>query len=304
MNTEKLKYYYSIIYLFHKEKGNSKEYYKNKNLDESRINSILQFIEKLIPPSKVSKEEIYNVADKVSQGILEENYSESYENSQPLFHAAKKILEIKKNNDEKNENKNSIELYISYNTLTVKSMKEILDKLDKIFEIISCDLVIRERNVNFPVLEIVEVHTGNSIKWKFKEGYLPSVKPNKEGDIEISVPKAYSIPLFLGWAILSIAEKGYEIKEKQYDVEMKKIELKLLEREFHNLGDTEYKLKDTTQILNSYLNENVSEVKPIVKEMIRDVLRNDEIINFKVNNLEIKGEKRSASSNVQNGNKP
>src|SRR6266581_3787664 len=86
-----------------------------------------------------------------------------------------------------------------------------------------------------PELELVEVQTGESIKFKFTERALPSISSDKENDIVIGVPKKLGIPVLMGFLLLSAAEKALDMRNKYYDGQIKQIELQLKREEIDKI---------------------------------------------------------------------
>lgn len=103
--SEKIRFYYGFIYLWHKENGlltaeimESNNMRKNAGYSE-RTKEYLNIIQNLPHPSKAELEEIYEVALLVRSGTLERNYCEKYLIDLCLGEIAWKIFELKKGID-------------------------------------------------------------------------------------------------------------------------------------------------------------------------------------------------------------
>ena len=84
---------------------------------------------------------------------------------------------------------------------------------------------------HFPEFEVVTIATGESIKFTFGEGWLPSVSSNKDDDIVIDVPKKLGIPLMVGYLLLSGAKQCLDLHNTHLDNQIKEVELQLKETE-------------------------------------------------------------------------
>jgi hypothetical protein len=90
-----------------------------------------------------------------------------------------------------------------------------------------------EDPTQFPTLEIESAHTGESIKFKFGEGWLPALSTDTTDDIVIEVPKRLGIPLVVGYLLLNGAKSALDLHNSCLDGRLKQIELQLKENELH-----------------------------------------------------------------------
>lgn len=102
IKVEKIRFYYSLIFLWHKEKGMEtvERMRKNRNDDERNrdyIEEYIGIIENLPIPSEANIEEMALIARKVRSGILEWNYGEKYILDIPLGQIARTISELIEN---------------------------------------------------------------------------------------------------------------------------------------------------------------------------------------------------------------
>jgi hypothetical protein len=124
-------------------------------------------------------------------------------------------------------------IYIAYAHLPISAMAELTDALSQL----SRQIVVMHAELarvspgEFPELEVVSVHTGESIKFTFGEGWLPSVSSNEEDDIIINVPRKLGIPLLVAYLILGAAHKAQEMYNTHLDNTLKELEIRLKQSE-------------------------------------------------------------------------
>jgi hypothetical protein len=127
----------------------------------------------------------------------------------------------------------SLDVYISYGRLRLKSLVEFSSQLSDLVESIR---VVHSEMAGIPISQLSEfeidtVHTGDSIKFKFRESWMPSISSNKESDIIVGIPKKLGIPLVIGWLLLTGAKQLMDIRNVQLDNELKSLEIKLKQSE-------------------------------------------------------------------------
>jgi hypothetical protein len=186
----------------------------------------------------------------------------------------------------------TLEIYIDYDRLKAKDLANCLINLSAIATKIAEDYFSRFNNYEgeeLPTLDIDTFNTGNSIKFRLKEGWKPKVKSNSEGDIVIEIPKALGIPIVLGYLLISIANGYQDFRNKQLDNELKKMEIQLKQTELAKAFTTDNESQQNFyRLTNAYMENKVPEIKPILYDTIKSVLRNPDIAQFKINNIEIK----------------
>lgn len=127
----------------------------------------------------------------------------------------------------------SLTVFIKYDRLTVRSLAEVIAGLASLAELavhLYCQIT-GGRPVDLPALEIESAHTGESIKFSFGEGWLPSVSSNNDDDIVIDIPKKLGIPLLVGYLLLSGARNGLNVRNAYLDGRLKQIEIQLKQTE-------------------------------------------------------------------------
>ena len=128
-------------------------------------------------------------------------------------------------------------VYITYTRLTSTSLGYLLSSWGQIADHISENYA----DINgikytiFPTLEIESVHTGDSIKFIFGEGWIPTITSDKNNDIVINIPKKIGIPLLIGYLMLSVASNTLDVYNKYLDLKLKQIELQLKKTEIRKI---------------------------------------------------------------------
>lgn len=127
----------------------------------------------------------------------------------------------------------TLPLYIQYERLTVRSLAQLYQGFAEIAEH-SILLYAKAAGVKpnrLPTLELVTARTGDSIKFTFGEGLLPTISSNEEHDIIVNVPKKLGIPLLIGFLVLSGAKLVLDVRKAYLDTQIKEIELQLKKTE-------------------------------------------------------------------------
>lgn len=191
----------------------------------------------------------------------------------------------------------NLEIYISYERLKAKDLALYLHNLSFIAEKVTEDYMLRfgENQFDpsdFPYLEVEAVHTGNSIKFTLVEGWKPTIGAvaNEEIDIVIGVPKKLGIPLGVVLLLITGACKYQDVRSQYLDNKIKEIELQLKRMELGKaLTENSNDNNENQPIqVEFYLNSKIPEAQPILADTVKNILRNPDIIKFKVNNIDIK----------------
>jgi len=175
----------------------------------------------------------------------------------------------------------SLEIYISYHHLTASSLGESIRALGLIADD-SAELYANKVSIgkeNLPTLEIDAVHTGDSIKFTFGEGWLPSISSDKENDIIINTPKKLGIPLLVGFLLLTGLKNSLTIYNEYLDTRIKKIELVLKQSEVQ-------KIRENREEWNTLVNKSIKIVNTILinHEYTKFIVYDVDIINIKNEN--------------------
>jgi hypothetical protein len=139
--------------------------------------------------------------------------------------------------DQNREEAASLDFYIQYEYLSSRDFGALLTACNSLSE--SAYRYYEERLrgawAQPPVLELFEIRTGESIKFKFIERAIPSISSDKENDIVIGVPKKLGIPVLMAFLLLGAADKGMDMRNKYYDGQIKQIELQLKREEINKI---------------------------------------------------------------------
>jgi hypothetical protein len=167
------------------------------------------------------------------------------------------------NNDNGEIDPHKLNVYLSYNRLTLKSF----GKFCSIWGSIADEYSVQYQEIAgfqsdpSPTLEISTIHTGDSVKFTLGEGWLPKISSDENNDIIINTPKKIGIPILIGYLmltacgkILDIQNKYLDNKIKQIEYELKKDELryKTLEKSYEK-GELEYRSKEG---MNTFIQNN------------------------------------------------
>lgn len=155
----------------------------------------------------------------------------------------------------------SLEILLGYDRLTARSLGDFLSSLADLAAL-SVEMYGKTFVVNtkmLPTLEIEAAHTGDSIKLKFGEGWMPSVTTDEKHDIIIDVPKKLGIPLLIGYLLLSGASQALDIRNEYLDGRIKELELILKESEVE-------KARQENKKMNRMLENRATEVFNMILE--------------------------------------
>lgn len=172
----------------------------------------------------------------------------------------------------------SLDFYIEYEYLSSRDFGEILVASNSLSETAYRYYIESFRGMwaQPPVLELSQVHTGESIKFKFVERAVPSISSDKENDIVIGIPKKLGIPVLMGFLLLTAADKAMDMRNKYYDGQIKQIELQLKQEEINKIrGSHETKVPE--------------ELDKQAQVIVTSLLRNPAFTSVNINGVPIKG---------------
>ncbi|MDR1201636.1 MAG: hypothetical protein LBL58_08420 [Tannerellaceae bacterium] len=179
--------------------------------------------------------------------------------------------------------------------MKAKDLAYLLNNFSYISDKISEDYHNRigSENTSTAFLEILSIHTGNSIKFSLTEGWIPTISSDKENDIIVNIPQKLGIPIVLGYLLISGANQYQEFRNKQLDNQIKEIELQLKKTELIKAITEEetinYKEKESIPLnIQNYLNNKVPEVKIKVLDTLKFIYKNQDWEIVIINNIEIK----------------
>jgi len=130
-----------------------------------------------------------------------------------------------------------IEFYIKYHYLDTEDIELLLGRLNKLYKDIldySYPIYYSEKYQaafrNF--LELDQINTGESIRFRFKEGWKPEFKIKKK-ELQIEIPKKLGIPALILYLLLTGAQKALDIRSTQLNNELKQLDIQLKQTELH-----------------------------------------------------------------------
>lgn len=173
-------------------------------------------------------------------------------------------------------NSDTLHVYVRYRQLKVNNLVEIMDRIDKMAQLIyrRYEEAIGDQGTGQTFfLRLEEIHTGDSVKFTFGEGWTPKIYSDKQKDIVIQVPKVIGVPLMVAGALLYAANETIAIYDKVLDTEIKTIELELKKRE---LGKHEIEPKVRT------------ELKRGAADFLDSITYNDQLLEVRLNDVVLK----------------
>jgi hypothetical protein len=187
----------------------------------------------------------------------------------------------------------ALEVYIDYDRLKTNDLAMLLSNFSFISTKIAEDYFLRYGDYQgdeLPTLDIETINTGGSIKFKLVEGWTVKITNSEEADIVVGIPKKLGVPIVIGYLFVSIANGYQDFRNKQLDIKLKELEIQLKETELSkaigiNITTNEH---NTFRLASNYVDKNVPEIKPVIMDTIKSVLRNPDYTQFRVNDIEIK----------------
>lgn len=171
-----------------------------------------------------------------------------------------------------------LEIYISYDFLTLQQQVEILSAIDEVHKIVQLTMLNSNYKWTSPPLCITTAYTGNSITLGFdtENIFLPELRSNDK-NIELMLPK-WTMGVIIVGALLSGGLDYYEqyLNIQKTHLEIEKIEI---EQKEYNLD----KLKDKNNSLHYKCMEKINKFNSVINQT------NIKIV--KINNIIIKENK-------------
>ncbi|MCG2419370.1 hypothetical protein K8089_10075 [Aequorivita sp. F47161] len=178
-----------------------------------------------------------------------------------------------------------IELYFKYDYLDTYDLKEILNRIDRLYKNFlpltypiyfseKYDLAFR----NF--LEIESINTGQSIKIKFKEGWKPEFRIKKKNLI-VGIPIKLGIPALAVYFLFIGAQNVMTIRNEYLDAELKKMEIQLKQMEIYD------KLKERKALEGNRVERHFQRQ---ANDVINFIIQNKNINYVEINGTTIKND--------------
>jgi hypothetical protein len=182
-----------------------------------------------------------------------------------------------------------LDIYLRFDQLENGDVVELLSGLERLYnDIIRLPLIYFGHKIparifhsfkNF--LEVQSIETGQSIRFRFKEGWKPSIRIKKE-ELQIDVPKNLGVPIVIIYILLTSAQKIVELRNTILDNELKKLEIKMKELEIYK------RIKDQSDLVNKA--ENFVRLQRQADKIIEFLYYSNSINHVEINGLTIKGE--------------
>jgi hypothetical protein len=173
-------------------------------------------------------------------------------------------------------NPHLLEIYISYNRLTARSLGKLISGLASLSDLsvkMYADAVKLEIP-ELPTLEVEVVKTGDSIKFTFGEGWIPSITNDESHDIIINIPRKIGIPILIGYLLLISTKMAFDVHNAYLDSKLKKIDILLKESEMRKVLE---KKKNIPMLSEESIN------------IVNIIVQNNDYKEFKVYGVDIIG---------------
>jgi len=187
--------------------------------------------------------------------------------------------------DHKNYRDDILEVYIAYDRLEAEVLAKLLKNFSAVANVIAADYFARfdiQDLGQMPTLDIETMHTGESIKFTLKEGWLPRFSSNETSDIVVDLPKALGIPFVIGYLALQLLNSYQDTRIKQLDIIQKQLDIRLKQTQ------VAAGILNNNQTVNFYMDNQVPEVKPLLLDTLKSVLLNPDLKQVTINDIEIK----------------
>lgn len=188
----------------------------------------------------------------------------------------------------------TLEIYIDYDRLKAKDLAIYLQNLSDVATKIVEDFFSRFNNYegeDLPTLDVEAIKTGNSIKLRLIEGWKPRVRSGGQDNehIFVEIPKKLGVPIVIGHLLIVTAMGYLGIKNLMLDNQIKEIEKQLKQTELAKaMAIGQQEKQDIQKLTANYIESKIPEVKPILLDTMKKIQGNPDIVQFKVNNIEIK----------------
>src|SRR5690606_15717877 len=134
-----------------------------------------------------------------------------------------------------------LDIYLKFDQLDNGDVVELLGGLDRLYnDIIGQPFNYYYRRPFFPeffysfknILEVQSIETGQSIRFRFKEGWKPNIRIKKK-ELQIDVPRKLGIPLVVVYLLLTSVQKMAELRNEMLDNELKQLEIQMKKIEIY-----------------------------------------------------------------------
>jgi hypothetical protein len=183
-----------------------------------------------------------------------------------------------------------LDIYLKFDQLDNGDVVELLGGLDRLYnDIIGQPFNYYYRRPFFPeffysfknILEVQSIETGQSIRFRFKEGWKPNIRIKKK-ELQIDVPRKLGIPLVVVYLLLTSVQKIAELRNEMLDNELKQLEIQMKKIEIYR------KIEDQRNSNNK--DEDFVRLQRQADKTIEFLYYNNSINHVEINGLTIKSE--------------
>ena len=171
-----------------------------------------------------------------------------------------------------------LDIYFKYKYLDAFELAETVSNLNKLYS--------KVLNISTPVytfndhpirnfMEVSSIHTGDSIRFSFKEGWRPEFSTN-EKEIEIRLPKKIAVTGLVLYFLLNAFRYTIDTNNSVLDNQLKKLDIEIKKIELYQ------KLQTSKSITSSERS-----IKLQANKTINYFIENENITNVYINDIEV-----------------
>ena len=183
-----------------------------------------------------------------------------------------------------------LDIYLKFDQLDNGDVVELLGGLDRLYnDIIGQPFNYYYRRPFFPeffypfknILEVQSIETGQSIRFRIKEGWKPNIRIKKK-ELQIDVPRKLGIPIVVVYLLLTSVQKIAELRNEMLDNELKQLEIQMKKIEIYR------EIEDQRDSNNK--DENFVRLQRQADKTIEFLYYSNSINHVEINGLTIKSE--------------
>ncbi|QOI98540.1 MAG: hypothetical protein HRU69_14065 [Flammeovirgaceae bacterium] len=185
-----------------------------------------------------------------------------------------------------------LDIYLKFDQLDNGDVVELLSGLDRLYN----DIIGRPFNYYYQrrpffdyfypfknILEVQSINTGQSIRFRFKEGWKPNIRI-KKGELKIDVPRKLGIPILVLYFLLAGVQKVAELRNDILDNELKQLEIQMKKMEIYREIEDQRNSDDK--------DEDFVRLQRQADKTIEFLYYNNSINHVEINGLTIKSEEK------------
>ncbi|WP_439475695.1 hypothetical protein [Algoriphagus formosus] len=174
-----------------------------------------------------------------------------------------------------------LEFYFKYDNLDIETILRLFKNIERMHDTImstTSKVYFNEKTQNRfrNILDLDDIHTGESIRIRFKEKWKVELKV-KEENIEIVFPRKLGVPVIIFFFLLQAARLGIGLYNEYLDMELKKLDIELKQNELFQ------QMEETRRI-----DPQFNKAKRQAENTIKYIMDNDDITYFEINGVTIK----------------